>query len=249
MKSLINDNIVKNNISILFIFGALYMPVLLFGQGVINSELNVEKKVSIGVDYPYTLQFPEGYDGREQLPLLIFLHGSGERGDNLDLVRVHGPWKFLSSNPGYRFIVLAPQCKMGEVWDPYKLDILIDEIVSSHPVDPGRIYLTGLSMGGFGTWDLAMLHPGRFAALAPVCGASNLHRLAAQKVKDLPIWVFHGALDETVPYQLSARVVKELEGMGANVQFTSYPLAGHDSWTETYQNRELYDWFLLHEKE
>jgi predicted peptidase len=139
---------------------------------------------------------------------------------------------------------LAPQCLLGEFWDPYALDALLDEIVANHPVDPSRIYLTGLSMGGFGTWDWAMLRPDRFAALAPVCGASNLHRLAAQKVKDIPIWVFHGALDESVPYKLSARVVRELEMMEADVQFTVYPLAGHDSWMETYLNEELYDWFL-----
>jgi predicted peptidase len=241
---------VKKNTIALSIFSAIFIPVILHGQmNVVVSQFKTQQNVNIVVDYEYLLQFPENYDGNEYLPLLVFLHGSGERGDNIDLVKVHGPWRFLDANPGYRFIVLAPQCDTGDIWDPYKLGLLIEEIVSSHPVDTARIYLTGLSMGGFGTWDLAMLYPDRFAALAPVCGTSNLHRLEAQKVKHIPVWVFHGALDDVVPYQLSTRVVKELEGMAADVRFTGYPMAGHDSWTETYLNPELYDWFLLHKLE
>lgn len=231
------------------VFLALFLPLWTIGQEhVIFSELNTEKMVSVMVNYEYILQFPEDY-GNAELPLIVFLHGSGERGDNLDMVKVHGPWKFLEENPDYRFILLAPQCPAGDVWDPWKLDLLLDEIVKNHPVDVSRIYLTGLSMGGFGTLDLAMLRPDRFGAIAPVCGASNLHRLAAGKLKDLPSWFFHGALDDVVPYKLTARVVKELEDLGADVRFTAYPTAGHDSWTETYKNKELYDWFLIHEKQ
>ncbi len=210
----------------------------------IISELVELKKVNLMVDYTYLLEFPDSYDGNESLPLLIFLHGSGERGDDLSLVKEHGPWKFLEENLNYRFILLAPQCKSGDVWDPYKLDLLIDEIVALHPVDTSRIYLTGLSMGGFGTLDLAMLRPDRFAAIAPVCGASNLHRLAAQKLKDLPAWIFHGAMDNVVPYELSARLAQTLEEMDADVQFTAYPLTAHDAWTETYLDQALYDWLL-----
>jgi predicted peptidase len=216
-----------------------------FGQSSsVQAEINKEFTLTMKSEYKYVLQHPPSTKPSEKLPLIVFLHGAGERGDDLGKVKVHGPWTFLQTHPEYRFIVLAPQCKEGEFWDPYALDALLDEIVENHPVDPYRIYLTGLSMGGFGTWDWAMVRPDRFAALAPVCGASNLHRLAAQKVKHIPIWVFHGALDESVPYELSARVVRELETMGADVAFTVYPLAGHDSWTETYLNRELYDWFL-----
>lgn len=210
----------------------------------IQADFEKEYTVTMKAEYKYVLQIPKKLKTEENLPLIVFLHGSGERGNELNQVKVHGPWNFLQAHQEYRFILLAPQCQNGEVWDPYKLDALLNDIVANHPVDPSRIYLTGLSMGGFGTWDWAMLRPDRFAALAPICGASNLHRLSAQKVKDIPIWVFHGALDASVPYELSARVVRELEMMGANVNFTVYPLAGHDSWTETYLNKELYDWFL-----
>ena len=236
-------------VSFRLLFFVLIFPIMSFTQEkAINSTFEMKKKVTIVADYQYTLQFPADYDDTEQLPLMVFLHGSGERGDNLDLVRVHGPWKFLEANPSYRFIVLAPQCKQGSVWDPYQLDLLVDEIVAQYPVDSDRIYLTGLSMGGFGALDLAMLRPERYAAIAPVCGASNLHRLAAQKLKDIPAWIFHGAMDNVVPYELSARLAQTLQEMDADVQFTGYPLTAHDAWTETYLDQALYDWFLQYRR-
>ena len=124
------------------------------------------------------------------------------------------------------------------------LNALLDEIVSKYAVDEDRIYLTGLSMGGFGTWSLATAYPERFAALAPICGRGNPEK--AHVLKDIPVWVFHGAKDETVPPENSQQMVNALKECGADVQYTIYPDAGHDSWTETYNNPKLYEWFLEH---
>jgi len=190
-----------NSSRLLAMAGILMMSVASQAQEqTLKSELNMKTSITLNMDYKYILQLPENIAKDEKLPLLVFLHGSGERGDDVDLVKVHGPWKFLEAHPEYRFIVLAPQCKTDEYWDVRALGLLIDDIVAHYPVDTARIYLTGLSMGGYGTWDLAMFDPDRFAAIAPVCGTTALHKLMAHKVKDLPIWMFHGAMDETVPF-------------------------------------------------
>lgn len=233
------------------ILHVLLFPAVLIGQDRdIATELKQDFLVNVKLDYQYLLRFPIDYTGEEPLPLLIFLHGSGERGDSLGLVRVHGPWKFLEANPQFRFALLAPQCRSGEYWNAQKLDLLVDQVISSYSIDTSRIYLTGLSMGGYGTWDLAIYDPERFAAIAPVCGSSNLHTFQANKLVDVPVWVFHGAMDEAVPLDYSSKLVNKLKGLGAkDLQFTIYPFAGHDAWTETYLSPELYRWFLDHKKE
>ena len=122
------------------------------------------------------------------------------------------------------------------------LDALLNEITENYNIDENRIYVTGLSMGGFGTWALAEKYPHRFAAIAPVCGGGD--PAAVPTFSHLPVWVFHGAKDNVVPIDRSEAMVNELKKNGADVQFTVYPEAGHDSWTETYDNPALYEWFL-----
>lgn len=240
---------VVSRCKILFMVFWIAIPVFLFGQHeIIKSELVQEFNVKIKVDYKYILQLPENIANNEELPLIVFLHGSGERGDSVDLVKVHGPWNFIENHPDYRFAILAPQCKTGEFWDVRKLSLLLDEILVNYPIDANRIYLTGLSMGGYGTWDLAMFDPERFAAIAPVCGSTYRQKLMAHKVKDIPIWVFHGAMDETVPLMNSTKIVEKLKGMDADVQFTIYPYTAHHSWNEAYATEELYKWFLKNRK-
>src|SRR5262249_47409491 len=145
------------------------------------------------------------------------------------------------------FIVVSPQSpRFG--WDVDTLNALLNDVVAHYKVDQDRIYLTGLSMGGGGTWQLAAAHPERFAAIVPVCGYTNNPADAGQ-LKDLPIWVFHGAKDSSVPLKRSEDMVKALEEVkAAEVKFTVYPEAGHDSWTETYDNPELYKWLLEHKR-
>jgi predicted peptidase len=123
---------------------------------------------------------------------------------------------------------------------------LVDDVAARYKVDKKRIYLTGLSMGGYGTWALAAAYPERFAAIAPICGGGS--RIMSLRLKDMPIWVFHGAKDKVVSIEESEEMVKAIRNRGGNVKFTIYPDAGHDSWTESYNNQELYDWFLEHSK-
>ena len=241
---------VVSQCKILLLVFWIAFPVLLIGQHeTIKSELVQEFNMKINVEYKYILQLPENIAKNEKLPLIVFLHGSGERGDSVDLVKVHGPWNFIESHPDYRFAILAPQCKEGEFWDARKLSLLLDEILANYPLDSNRIYLTGLSMGGYGTWDLAMFDPVRFVAIAPVCGTTYRQKLMANQVKDLPIWIFHGAMDETVPFQNSAKMAARLKELNADIRFTVYPLTSHNSWDEAYAEEELYKWFLSHEKE
>ena len=200
--------------------------------------------------YQYLLFIPDNQAAARngKFPMIIFLHGAGERGTDIEKVKVHGPPKLVETEKDFPFIVLSPQCPARERWRPHQLAALIDEVISKHPVDPDRLYLTGLSMGGYGSWDLSQAYPDKFAAVAPVCGGNDINSWMAEKIKHLPIWVFHGALDSVVPVGQSAMIVRALKALEAEVRFTVYPEAGHDSWTETYDNPALYEWFLKHRR-
>lgn len=197
----------------------------------------------------YLLYLPERHAAsRKRWPLILFLHGAGERGDDLRKVEVHGPPKLVAGGKKFPFVVVSPQCPDNDWWSSaLQIDVLnalLDDVVSRYRVDQERIYITGLSMGGFGTWGLAAAHPGRFAAIAPICGGGN--PADAARIARLPAWVFHGAKDDVVPLKKAEEMVAALETAGGNVKFTVYPDAGHDSWTATYDNPDLYDWFLQH---
>ena len=191
----------------------------------------------------YLLYLPPEY-GRDdrRWPLMLFLHGAGERGDDLELVKRHGPPKLVARGRDLPFIVVSPQCAPDAWWSNDILCALLDEIMARYGVDTDRVYVTGLSMGGYGTWELATACPERFAAIAPVCGGG--HFIRAQRLKHVPAWVFHGAKDDVVPVEKSGEMVRALTACGGSVKFTVYPDAAHDSWTQTYDNPELYDWFL-----
>lgn len=200
------------------------------------------------VDLPYLLYLPKNYKQQKSLPLVMFLHGAGERGDNLKLVQFHGPPKLIKQGHDFPFIVVSPQCPADSWWtrelEPLKL--LLDNIIKNHKVDKKRIYLTGLSMGGFGTFHLAGLYPKYFAAIAPICGGG--HGAFAAKLKNIPAWVFHGDADDVVPIAESQRMVKAINRVGGQVKLTTYKGVGHDSWTQTYDNPKFYEWLLSHRK-
>ena len=187
-------------------------------------EVEVTRKVRLG----YLVHLPTGYgdDPEKKWPLIFFLHGRGERGDDLELLKKHG---------------------IAKVVEVDALNALLDEVLDKYNVDEDRVYLTGLSMGGSGSWHLVAAHPDRFAAVAPICGGYG-DPLAAPLIKDVPIWVFHGARDTTVALARSQSMVDALKAVGGNVRFTVYPDAEHDSWTQTYDNPELYEWFLQHRR-
>ncbi|WP_309119278.1 prolyl oligopeptidase family serine peptidase [Paenibacillus sp.] len=208
----------------------------------------LEKQVTKTVQVNYLLHLPEGYgqDNKRKWPLVLFLHGAGERGDDIQKVKVHGIPKIADNDPSLPFIAVSPQCAEDSFWNAEKdaLLALLDEITTSFNVDEKRVYLTGLSMGGYGTWDLASSHPEKFAAIVPICGGGNPNRV--QALVNTPVWAFHGAKDNVVRLEESENMVNALQACGGNVKLTVYPEAGHDSWTETYANPELYSWLLSH---
>jgi predicted peptidase len=207
----------------------------------------MKKTVKKTYELDYLLYLPDNYsESSEPFPLMLLLHGSNQRGDDINLVKKAGPPKLVEQGQDFPFIIVSPQCPEGKGWaTPYMLDelnCLLDDIIEHYSVDTSRIYLTGFSMGGFGTFGYALFYPERFAAIAPICGG-GLTELALY-IKDIPTWVFHGEKDEVVPITMSRNMVEALKKVDGNVKFTVYPDAGHDSWTETYNNPELYEWFL-----
>jgi predicted peptidase len=207
-----------------------------------SSQQPCQLQRDLQVTMEYLLYLPREYNEQSSWPLLLFLHGAGERGDNLDLVKKHGPPKLIAAGQHFPFIVVSPQCPKNRRWRPFELAALLDEVVEKHKVDQDRIYVTGLSMGGFGTWALAAHQPDRFAAIVPICGGGE--PIAARLFKPVPAWVFHGARDSVVPIKRSEEMVKAMREAGGKVKFTIYPEASHDSWTESYANPELYEWLL-----
>ncbi|MEA3368586.1 MAG: prolyl oligopeptidase family serine peptidase [Planctomycetota bacterium] len=195
----------------------------------------------------YLLYVPEAYpESKQRWPLVLFLHGAGERGDDLEKVKVHGPPKLVGKGKALPFLCVSPQCPKGGWWDrPDQvagLVALLDHLQKTLRVDPDRVYLTGLSMGGFGTWALAMKEPKRFAAIAPICGKGDPSK--AERIAHLPTWVFHGGKDRVVPTRHSEEMVEALKAAGGDPKLTVYPDAGHDSWTRTYENPEFWKWLL-----
>jgi predicted peptidase len=204
-------------------------------------EKSFEKPVTIIVKLKYLLYLPPKYEkSDEKFPLVVFLHGAGETGDDLSKVKKHGPPKLVEKKD-FPFILVSPQApRLG--WNPEALNGLVEDIMANYRVDPDRVYLTGLSMGGYGTWALASSYPGKFAAAVPICGGGN--QVMASKLKNLPLWVFHGAKDTVVRPSESKTMVDAVKKAGGNVKYTLYPEEDHDSWTKTYNDPEMWKWLL-----
>jgi predicted peptidase len=209
--------------------------------GIHVASLNRRLERVIGGEYQIFL--PRTYtESQVRWPLILFLHGGGERGTDIEKVKVHGPLKIAAQRSDFPFIVVAPQVDTTLIWSTARLDALLDDVQEKYRVDPDRIYVTGLSMGGYGAWHLAMVFPHRFAALVPISGGATPSGMCA--LRHLPIWVFHGARDDVIKLDRSEELVERLKRCNGNVRFTVYPDAGHDAWTRTYDNPELYDWLL-----
>jgi predicted peptidase len=189
-------------------------------------------------------------------PLMLFLHGAGERGSDIQSVAKHGPFKLVREGREFPFIIIAPQCPTGQHWQAEPLMQLVAEAEKKFRVDSSRIYVTGLSMGGFGTWNLGINHPEKFAAIIPICGGGTAEDIVmssidhSEALKSLPVWAFHGAKDPVVPVAASQETVALLKDKGVReIKLTIYPDALHDSWTRTFENQEIYDWLLQHRRE
>lgn len=212
-------------------------------SGVYSQTL--EKKVYQKLNY--LLYTPENYnkDTISRWPMIVFLHGGGERGTNLNKVLTTGPLRYTQTGKKLPFIIISPQIASDKLWDPAEVISLVKEIISSWRVDTSRIYLTGLSIGGKATWETATGFPGIFAAIAPVSSWGDPKQL--WKISSMPVWIFHGARDPVVPVIASQVMADTLKKYG-NVKLTIYPKGMHGHWTDTYNNDDLYKWFLEHRK-
>ena len=225
----------------------------LIAQGLTNKVMILPKKIhqkTKCLNDEFLLFTPKGNSEENNSPLIIFLHGKGERGDNIKDVKKHGPPKIAEKEKDFPFVMVSPQCLKDEQgkgwWNPKDLSLLLDYVKKTCHVDEDRIYLTGLSMGGFGSWNWAAEKPREFAAVAPICGGGNPKD--ASKYGKLPFWVFHGDADNVVNIQASQIMVDAIKAAKGNVKFTVYPGVGHNSWSKTYSNPELYKWYLSHKR-
>ncbi len=213
------------------------------------STAKFQRKITKTVGGDYMLYLPPGYKpgARERYPLILFLHGFGERGSDIEKLKVHGPFKEIAKGRQFPCIIVAPQMPETQTsWDVDILSGLLDEIESKYPVDKTREYVTGISMGGFGTWALAAYTPSRFAAVAPICGGGNF--LSAYQLKALPIWAIHGDQDPAVPISQDQAMVDAVKRVGGDVKFTVVAGGGHDVWSDVYAGSEIYDWLLSHRR-
>jgi predicted peptidase len=203
----------------------------------------------------YLLYLPTGYGRRkaQRWPLILFLHGAGERGDDPTLLMHTALPRALEDWDDFPFIVVSPQCPTGSWWqrDIHRLAQLLASITATLAADPARVYLTGVSMGGYATWHLGACYPERFAALAPICGYGLRSQGFPERVcalRDVPVWAFHGEHDEVVPLEAGQSLVDALRVCGGEVQLTVYPQTGHDAWTRAYADPALYAWLLAQVK-
>ena len=228
---------------------SLYFSALAFPGNAQPSPSNSRQQINhfkarikVTVEYNYLLFLPEGYrKSKQRWPLMLFLHGAGDAGTNLDRVKILGPPKLVESMPDFPFILVSPQSPVRS-WNVDALNALLDDIIRKYRVDKDRVYLTGASMGGSATWEFAIAHPEKFAAIVPVSGSGDPTR--AKKLASLPIWVFHGAKDRVVPVGHAQQMVDAVKSAGGHVKLTIYPEAGHDAWTQTYSDPEVYHWLL-----
>lgn len=202
---------------------------------------------------PYVVFVPRDYDGKKEYPVILFLHGSGEtKGDKggKKPVEVGIGTAIKKRDKSFPFITVIPQSEK-RTWgansdDGKRAMAMLDEVMKEYKTDPKRVYLTGLSMGGFGTWSLAAAHPEKWAAIVPICGGGNVKD--ADKIKNIPIWAFHGDADTAVPVARSRDMIEALKKVGAEPKFTEYPGVGHNSWDKAYGTDELYTWLLEQKK-
>lgn len=209
-----------------------------------------EGQVTLKVGYRYLLSLPAGYeaDQAKAWPLVVFLHGSGERGTDLELLKKHGPPKLIAAGQNLPAIVASLQCEPARIWDPHGVKAVTDHLTRTLRVDGARIYLTGLSMGGFGTWETALEYPQTYAAIAPICGGAGVRWVMAERIKDLPCWIFHGDQDTAVPLDFSVKMHNALKKVGSQAKLTIYPGVGHDSWTQTYDDAAFWDWLFAQKR-
>jgi predicted peptidase len=233
--------------------------------------VNKTFKNADGSESPYVVFVPHDYDGKKEYPVILFLHGAGETkstsGKGKMPVEVGIGPAIKKQEKTFPFIVVIPQAEaagrgvLGR-WgagspDGKRALAMLDEVMKEYKADPKRVYLTGLSMGGFGTWSLVEAHPDRWAAIVPICGGvgsrpnqatDDRAKEAAAKIKDIPCWCFHGDQDSSVSVAFSRTMIKALKEAGGDPKYTEYPGVGHNSWDKAYGTAELWTWLLEQKK-
>jgi len=245
-----------------FVF--LFIATVCIGLNAQSSKFSYEKFIGINKDTLNYRQLISDYDPQSKFPLVIFLHGSGERGNDNKAQLKWGVKHFASYQimQTYRPIVIAAQCPENMRWGNFSasgtsiqkmpskpmalLIELIKERIKSLPIDTNRIYITGLSMGGFGTFDALSRYPNMFAAAVPVCGGGDASK--AKHFAHIPLWIFHGMLDDVVDPDLALKMHKALVKQGANPGLTLYPNTGHFSWLAAYTDKKMMAWLFQQSK-
>jgi len=248
-----------------------FLPLVLFSQ--IRTIEDYKKRVFNldGKSLNYRILEPFHGD-KDPIPLFIFLHGSGERGNDNTLQLVHGSTFFLkeTEKEKYNSYVIFPQCSKNNRWSYHKEDpwtskkeyfeqgdkkisyygnlviLLIEDLVKKKNIDRNRIYISGLSMGGYGTFDLVSHHPELFAAAAPICGGADMKLLI--NAKDVPFWIFHGDNDKLVPVEYSRDAYKELKKFSDQNKYTEYKGVNHNAWDYVFKESNYLDWFFNQRK-
>lgn len=263
----------------LTVSGFLPAPVVNPAPAASNSntgmDLYLKKEYTYADDkiLPYRILYPEGYDKSKKYPLILLLHGGGERGNDNEKQLAHGAKLFLNKNMRIKYpaIVVAPQCPADKYWAtstidrntiPFKIDFdyakepnwnlraaneLIKKIAREESVDVNRIYITGLSMGGMGTFESVYRYPDLYAAALPICGGGDL-KLYDSRVNKTPYWIFHGDADAVVNVELSRTMYAKLKTLKANVKYTEYPNINHNSWENAFSDPEFLNWMMKQRK-
>lgn len=219
--------------------------------GFINKTVTMD-----GATYPYVVYVPRDYAPGKKLPVILFLHGAGERGnDGLKQTQVGIGSALRMSSERFPALVVMPQCAAGQFWSDKMAEFALkalDQTVAEYSGDANRLYLTGLSLGGFGSFLIASQHPDKFAAVVPICGGVRGADLksVAEKLKDVPMWIFHGDADTVVPPVRSREMVEAIKAAGGTkVKYTEYPGIGHNSWDKAYAEKEMTDWLFAQKKQ
>lgn len=210
-----------------------------------GEQVETKSTVKVGEtesEIRYLLYLPKNYESAKSVPLVIFLHGSGERGDDLQQVAKWGPPQMIAQGKSFDAIMVSPQCDSGKRWNPDEIAALADSLAEKYKVDRTRMYLTGLSMGGYGTWATLAKFPKLFAAGIPICGGGDPGQ--AEILKSIPIWAFHGDKDDAVPVEKTKEMIEAINKVGGKAKMTIYEGVGHQSWSQTYDNPEVFQWLF-----
>ena len=196
----------------------------------------------------YVIRYPDSYKEGERYPVLFYMHGAGGRGDNIQIIRDHPVFSITEKYKAFPFICIAPQCYANSWFDIFEqLQAFVKAMISSDFCDNERVYLMGASMGGYTTWQLAMALPELFAAIVPICGGGMYWN--APRLKDVPVWAFHGDSDPVVLPRESEQMVFRVKQCLGNAKLTIYEKTEHDAWTPTFNNPEVFKWLLSNKKE